>query len=239
MHPSGKDVSGARDASIPHDQIRHPGRRLNQSETSQFLSESTAPSFWYNAKTPFAEAFEKQRVQAVHHAFLRHSWNRVDFVAVVAFWIAFALALSGQEATDNHHIYIFRALSVLRCARLLTATSGTTTILQSLKSSAFILLSVTFFTSFAMLLFGIIGIQSFEGSYRRKCVWVGALHNQPGNNNTLSQLCGGYPRHLWSNARPRSPRWFSLGHRTKRLYLSARSSVSGAVLKSTGKRPVL
>lgn len=186
--PHSKQVSGT---SVPDEQIRHPGRRLNQSETSMFLSESTAPSFWQNAKTPFAEAFEKQRVQAVHHAFLRHSWNRVDFVAVVSFWIALALAISGQESTPSHHIYIFRALSVLRCARLLTATSGTSTILHSLKASAFILLSVTFFTGFAMLLFGIIGIQSFEGSYRRKCVWVGDLNGQLGNE-TLSQLCGGY-----------------------------------------------
>lgn len=184
--------SQAFDDSIPSTQIRHPGRRLNQSETSQFLSESSAPSFWQNAKRPFAEAIAKQRVQAVHHAFLRHSWNRVDFVAVVAFWIAFALALVGQEATNSHHIYIFRALSVLRCARLLTATSGTTTILHSLKASAFILLSVSFFTGFAMLLFGIIGIQSFQGSYRRSCVWVGDLNGQPGNNQTLSQMCGGY-----------------------------------------------
>ncbi|GAC97767.1 likely calcium channel [Pseudozyma hubeiensis SY62] len=180
------------DPAHPAQHTRHPGRRLNQSETSMFLSESSAPSFWQNARTPFAEAFEKQRVQAVHHAYLRHSWNRVDLVAVVSFWIAFALAVAGQESANNHHIYIFRALSVLRCARLLTATSGTTTILHSLKTSAFILLSVTFFTGFAMLLFGIIGIQSFEGSYRRNCVWVGDLNGQPGNNNTLSQLCGGY-----------------------------------------------
>lgn len=175
---------------------RHPGRRLNQSETSMFLSESTAPSFWHNANTPFAEAVEKQRVKSVHYAFLRHSWNRVDFVAILAFWIALALALTHQESTPHHHIYIFRALSVLRCARLLTATSGTTTILHSLKTSAFILLSVTSFTAFAMLLFGIIGIQSFQGSYRRNCVWLGDLNGQPGQNNTLAQLCGGY----WTQA---------------------------------------
>ncbi len=181
------------DDSIPEEHLRrHPGRHLNQTETSMFLSESNAPSFWQDAKRPFAEAFEKQRVQAVHHAFLRHSWNRVDFVAVVSFWIAFILALGGQEATNSHHIYIFRALSVLRCARLLTATSGTTTILYSLKASAFILLSVTFFTGFAMLLFGIIGIQSFEGSYRRNCVFVGDLNGQPGVNTTLTQICGGF-----------------------------------------------
>ncbi len=95
-------------------------------------------------------------MQAVHHAFLRHSWNRVDLFAVISFWITFGLAMGGQEATSNHHIYIFRALSVLRCARLLTATSGTTTILHSLKMSGFILLSVSFFTGFAMLLFGIV-----------------------------------------------------------------------------------
>ncbi|EST08271.2 Ion transport domain protein [Kalmanozyma brasiliensis GHG001] len=193
-HPNDASYTkaDAYDTSIPDGQIRHVRRQLNQSETSAFLSETSVPSFWQNAKTPFAEAFERQRVQAVHHAYLRHSWNRVDSVAVIAFWIAFGLSMGGQESTDNHHIYIFRALSVLRCARLLTATSGTTTILHSLKMSAFILLAVSFFTGFAMLLFGIIGIQSFEGSYRRNCVWVGDLNNQPGNNNTLSQLCGGY-----------------------------------------------
>lgn len=57
--------------------------------------------------------------------YLRQSWLRIDFVAVTSFWICFALAMSGVER-GTYHIGIFRALSVLRTARLLAITSGTT-----------------------------------------------------------------------------------------------------------------
>ena len=57
--------------------------------------------------------------------YLRQSWTRIDFVAIVSFWIAFGLAMFGVER-GRFHIGIFRALSVIRTARLLTITSGTT-----------------------------------------------------------------------------------------------------------------
>lgn len=57
--------------------------------------------------------------------YLRQSWGRIDFVAVVSFWVSFVLATAGIER-GVHHIGIFRALSVLRIARLLAITSGTT-----------------------------------------------------------------------------------------------------------------
>jgi len=57
--------------------------------------------------------------------YLRQSWGRVDFIAVVSFWVSFILASAGVER-GVYHIGIFRALSVLRIARLLAITSGTT-----------------------------------------------------------------------------------------------------------------
>jgi hypothetical protein len=57
--------------------------------------------------------------------YLRHSWNRVDLIAIISFWISFGLATGGLERGRNH-IGVFRALSVLRTARLLTVTAGTT-----------------------------------------------------------------------------------------------------------------
>jgi hypothetical protein len=57
--------------------------------------------------------------------YLRQSWTRIDFIAIVSFWIVFALATTGVERGE-YHIGIFRALSVIRTARLLTITSGTT-----------------------------------------------------------------------------------------------------------------
>ena len=57
--------------------------------------------------------------------YLRQSWNRIDMLAIVGFWVSFLLAMLGLERGE-HHIGIFRALSVIRTARLLAITSGTT-----------------------------------------------------------------------------------------------------------------
>jgi hypothetical protein len=51
--------------------------------------------------------------------------SRIDMLAIVCYWISFILAISRVEATDSRHVYIFRALSVLRTSRLLLVTSGT------------------------------------------------------------------------------------------------------------------
>lgn len=59
--------------------------------------------------------------------YLRQSWTRIDFLAIVSFWIMFGLATAGLEhGAGGIHIGVFRAISVIRTARLLTVTSGTT-----------------------------------------------------------------------------------------------------------------
>ena len=80
----------------------------------------------FHEDMPFVQASQVQQDQTLHHqkAFLRHSWNRVDALAVLSFWIMFALAFTGVES--KHSVYVFRALSTLRAARLLTITAGTT-----------------------------------------------------------------------------------------------------------------
>lgn len=66
---------------------------------------------------------EQQTVRLARRAFLRHSFNRLDFLAVVAFWVSFTLA--HLQVEQNKHIYVFRMLSCLRILRLLGLTSGT------------------------------------------------------------------------------------------------------------------
>ena len=66
---------------------------------------------------------QQQRVRLARRAFLRHGFNRLDFVAVVSFWISFALELSLVE--PERHVYVFRMLGCLRILRLLGLTSGT------------------------------------------------------------------------------------------------------------------
>jgi hypothetical protein len=73
---------------------------------------------------PSGDSSDQQRIRLARRAFLRHSFNRLDFVAVVSYWISFTLSLLAVEA--NMHLYIFRMLSCLRILRLLGLTSGTT-----------------------------------------------------------------------------------------------------------------
>jgi len=137
---------------------------------------------------------QQQRNRLARRAFLRHSFNRLDLVAVVSFWISFALTTVHYE--NNKHVYVFRMLSCLRILRLLGLTSGTSIILRSLKKAAPLLVNVAFLIGFFWLLFAIVGVQSFKSSLRRTCVWInpdGVSGNYtqniaPGN----LQFCGGH-----------------------------------------------
>ena len=153
---------------------------------------------------------QAQKRRLAHRAFLRHSFNRLDFVAVVSFWISFVLEIFGIEG----NLYVFRMLSCLRIIRLLGITSGTSVILRSLKRAAPTLLNVSFLIGFFWLLFAIVGVQSFKSSLRRTCVWSGELNSnievtgqQPNYTrnymlgNGEMQFCGGY---LLQNGTPAS-----------------------------------
>ena len=130
---------------------------------------------------------QQQRVRLARRAFLRHGFNRLDFVAVVSFWIMFILSVLTVEG--NRHLFLFRMLSCLRILRLLGLTSGTSVspccsypakpdwlkrsqvILRSLKKAAPMLVNVAFLIGFFWLLFAIIGVQAFKSSLKRTCVW--------------------------------------------------------------------
>ncbi|KAF1831859.1 calcium-channel protein CCH1 [Decorospora gaudefroyi] len=130
---------------------------------------------------------EQQRVRLAHRAYLRHSFNRTDFVAVVSFWISFLLGV--LQINNSRVILVFDMLSCLRIIRLLNLTSGTSVILRSLKKAAPLLVNVAFLISFFWLLFSIVGVQSFKSSLRRNCVWQGT----DGSENFINdeQFCGG------------------------------------------------
>lgn len=66
---------------------------------------------------------QQQRMRLARRAFLRHSFNRLDFLAVVSFWISCVLKIVLVQS--SRHIYLFQMLSCLRILRLLGLTSGT------------------------------------------------------------------------------------------------------------------
>ncbi|KAF2266880.1 hypothetical protein CC78DRAFT_458268 [Lojkania enalia] len=165
--------------------IKHVDSALDPQQPSVLRTFTTAQ---VNPAIGPAEPRQQQRDRLARRAYLRHSFNRTDFVAVISFWIAFLLSVIGVES--NSHILIFRMLSCLRIIRLLNLTSGTSVILRSLKKAAPLLVNVAFLISFFWLLFAIVGVQTFKSSFRRSCVWQGP----PGEDNFTNseQGCGGH-----------------------------------------------
>jgi voltage-dependent calcium channel len=182
------------------DQYRTFFRPQRQKSVKKPPQEAFGPSTFVRSFTRLQgqrlpETFEEQqRMQLARRAFLRHGFNRLDFVAVVAFWISFALRLTGLE--HQYHLYVFRMLSCLRIIRLLGITKGNAIILRSLKKAAPLLVRVSFLIGFFWLLFAIIGVQSFKSSLSRQCVWL-----DPEKPTDLSAsftndfgFCGGHVR---------------------------------------------
>jgi len=132
-------------SSIPTPQNGHrrypdgsiTGRLKNAAhEIHQTIREPNTPTFLSRAmrsdntrdelKLPFRLSIDHLHDKTTRNVpYLRQSWNRIDFIAIVSFWVMFGLAIAGIER-GKYHVGIFRALSVIRTARLLAITSGTT-----------------------------------------------------------------------------------------------------------------
>ncbi|RMZ68925.1 calcium channel subunit cch1 [Pyrenophora seminiperda CCB06] len=133
-----------------------------------------------------------QRARLAHRAYLRHSFNRTDFVAVVSYWVALILGM--RDHPNSRVILVFEMLSCLRIIRLLNLTSGTSVILRSLKKAAPLLVNVAFLIGFFWLLFSIVGVQSFKSSLRRTCVWQDP--DGIANYTNSAQFCGGHLQNI-------------------------------------------
>lgn len=166
-----------------------PQTGLSSPPTFEPQQPSLLRSFTTNlAVEPMGNSRYQRRVRLAHRAFLRHSFNRLDFIAVVSFWISFFLAIF--QVQNQHELYVFKMLSSLRILKLLYITSGTTVILRSLKKAAPLLVNVAILIGFFWLLFAIIGVQAFKSSLRRECFWTDPTN--PNNNYSTFQFCGGW-----------------------------------------------
>ncbi|KAG8533335.1 uncharacterized protein KY384_002118 [Bacidia gigantensis] len=178
-------------------------QRQNSSRNPTNRSEPGPSIFrqFTNVQTPFDQpghSGQAQRIRLARRAFLRHGFNRLDFVAVISFWIAIVLSPLATSVEVEKHMYIFRMLSCLRILRLLGLTSGTSVILRSLKKAAPLLVNVAFLIGFFWLLFAVVGVQAFKSSFRRSCVWFDDIDDAKNKNGT-NLAPGSFYRH---NATP-------------------------------------
>ncbi|SCU88959.1 LAME_0E01750g1_1 [Lachancea meyersii CBS 8951] len=125
----------------------------------------------------------------LHRAYARSSWNRIELISTACFWMSLFLSINDYDY--KHGIRIFKALAALRILKLATEEGSQSRILNTLKFGLPQLISVCFMLLYFWTLFGILGVQSFQGSMRRQCVWTNP--NDPSESYTNSmQFCGGY-----------------------------------------------
>ena len=122
-------------------------------------------------------------------AFTRSSWNRVDLVATFCFWIGLFLSINGYD--ERVGVKVFKPLAVIRILRLVHTDTGISSILRALKYGIPQLISIGFMVVYFWVFFGILGVQLFQGSMRRQCVWFNP--DDPTDTYQYSmQFCGGH-----------------------------------------------
>lgn len=131
IEPSvGDTLAGVLDekaANDGHTRFVSAGGYPPTSEKSTGISSKKGP-----LRLPFVLSLAQAQSKTERNVpYLRQSWGRIDLIAIVGFWVSFSLSVLGLERGDNHHIGLFRAMSVLRLGRLLGITSGTTVSLWS------------------------------------------------------------------------------------------------------------
>ncbi|KNE67659.1 hypothetical protein AMAG_12395 [Allomyces macrogynus ATCC 38327] len=127
----------------------------------------------------------------VLHPYLRQSANRLDFIAVVSFWL---YAIIGASTHEWGGLWVLRGLTALRTLRFLSLTPGMSLALDSLKVARPLLKNVLFFILFFFLILGISGVLFFKGSFSRQC--LAELHGNGLNIGwvplTPTTYCGGW-----------------------------------------------
>lgn len=119
-------------------------------------------------------------------AYLRSSWNRIDLISTIFFWIGFFVYFK-----TYYGVRIFAPFAVFRILRLIDADDGISSILRGLKYGFPQLLSAMFVLLYFWLFFSILGVQVFQGSLRRQCVWINP--NDPTDTYQYDmQFCGSY-----------------------------------------------
>ncbi|KAK9450037.1 Ion transport protein-domain-containing protein [Limtongia smithiae] len=121
--------------------------------------------------------------------YLRSTWGKVGFVSLVCYWIYFLLAISNYDSSLSA-ISTLRALCSLRLLRWLKLTPGSEETWYTIKRATPQLVNASLFISVFWILFAIIGIQAFNGSLRRRCVWRDSRGDVIYED--LFQFCGGY-----------------------------------------------
>ena len=95
------------------------------------------------------------------HSYLRDPWNILDFVVVCVGWIGM------NDLGAN--ISAIRTIRILRPLRTINSIPNMKVLVNSILNSIPMLVDIFIMFLFLLLVFGIVGTQSYAGLFRQKC----------------------------------------------------------------------
>eukprot|EP00755_Sulcionema_specki_P020350 Sspe_Gene.71676::Locus_42577_Transcript_3_3_Confidence_0.625_Length_3388::g.71676::m.71676 len=95
------------------------------------------------------------------HAYLRGTWNAIDFVIVMA---GFMSLIPGVA-----NVSVLRLLRVIRPLRTVSRVAGMRTLMNSIVTSIPTLLEVFLLLAFLVIIFAITGMSLFSGKWNKRC----------------------------------------------------------------------
>lgn len=103
-------------------------------------------------------------------AYLRTSWNILDFVVVFSIWITWIVAAVDPDMAEATNISYLRTARALRPLRSLRFFSGIKMIMSSLFAAIPMIASVVVLVGFFFIIFAATGLSLFQGATTRECL---------------------------------------------------------------------
>lgn len=116
-----------------------------------------------------------------YRVFLRTSWGRVEALSITFFWTS--LIALHTKGSSRSLALIVSGLAHLRLLRVLDFIPFTRVVLSAFKFAIPLLANVLIFIGFFLVVWSIVGLETFNGSMNRRCVYGDTVTNQ---------FCGSY-----------------------------------------------
>jgi len=116
-------------------------------------------------------------------AYLRNSWNILDFTIVMIGMISEVLAILQIEGFD---VKALRAFRVLRPLRLISGVPSLQIVMNAILMAIIPLINIALLVLFVIIIYSIIGLELFMGAFHKTC-----FHNVTGEMMEDPNPCGG------------------------------------------------
>ena len=118
--------------------------------------------------------------------YLFNFWNTFDLIIVIMGWVALISTIT-QDQTSSSNVTSLRLLRLARILRTTKYFKGVLTLLKVIKKQINILMMMSIFLMFSVLIFAALGMQMYGSSLHKRCAYI-----DPFSNGTQYVRLGGW-----------------------------------------------